>query len=78
MATVNPWKKFIGLLPGGVRLVGTVAAHDSQSGTSLIALRNGSQIAARGTDVPIGARCFVVDGQITGPAPELPQYDVEV
>ena len=37
MATVNPWKKFIGLLPGGVRLVGTVAAHDSQSGTSLIA-----------------------------------------
>lgn len=73
MATVNPWKKFIGLLPGGVRLVGTV-----ESGTSLITLRNGSQIAARGTDVPVGARCFVVDGQITGPAPELPQYDVEV
>lgn len=78
MATVNPWKKFIGLLPGGVRAVGTVTAVDIASGTSTVELRNGVSIAARGTGMAVGSRAFVVDGQITGPAPELPQYDVEV
>lgn len=78
MATVNPWKKFIGLLPGGVRIVGTVASVSTATGSSIVTLRNGSQITARGVDVAQGARCFIVDGQITGPAPELPQYDIEV
>ena len=78
MATVNPWKKFVGLLPGGMRAVGTVASVSTATGSSLVTLRNGSQITARGVDVPAGSRCFIVDGQITGPAPELPQYDVEV
>ena len=77
MATVNPWKKFVGLLPGGVRAVGTVASVSTATGSSLVTLRNGSQITARGIDVPAGSRCLVVDGQITGPAPGLPQYDVE-
>ncbi|MDV7210935.1 hypothetical protein [Azotobacter beijerinckii] len=67
MATVNPWKKFIGLLPGGVRTVGTVMAVNTARGTSTVELRNGISITARG-----------IDGQITGPAPELPQYDIEV
>lgn len=26
MATVNPWKKFIGLLPGGSKMVGEVVS----------------------------------------------------
>lgn len=78
MATVNPWKKFIGLLPGGVRAVGTVTAVDIASGTSTVELRNGVSIAARGTGMAVGSKAFVVDGQITGPAPELPQYDIEV
>lgn len=78
MATVNPWKRFISLLPGGQRAVGTVASINSLSGTSIVTLRNGSQIAAVGTGVAVGQKCFMADGQITGPAPQLPQYDIEV
>ncbi|SFL23677.1 hypothetical protein [Azotobacter beijerinckii] len=78
MATVNPWKKFIGLLPGGVRTVGTVTAVNTARGTSTVELRNGIGITARGIDVAVGSKAFIVDGQITGPAPDLPQYDIEV
>lgn len=78
MATVNPWKKFIGLLPGGVRAVGTVTSVNATSGMSTIIMRNGTRIAARGISVPVGTKAFVEDGQVIGPAPNLPQYDVEV
>lgn len=78
MATVNPWKRFISLLPGGSRTVGEVISISTATGTSIIELRNGVQIAARGTDVAVGLKAFIIDGQITGQAPSLPQYDVEV
>jgi len=78
MSTVNPWKRFIGLLPGGTRTVGTVASINLQTSTSTITLRNGSQMTAKGTSVPVGLRAFVVDGQVTGQAPALVQYEVEV
>jgi len=78
VATVNPWKRFIGLLPGGTRTVGTVASINNFAGTSIITLRNGSQMTARGTSVPVGQKAFVVDGQVMGQAPTLPQYEVEV
>lgn len=78
MATVNPWKRFIGLLPGGSRTVGTVASINLQAGTSTVTLRNGSQMTAKGTGVLVGRKAFVVDGQVAGPAPELVQYDLEV
>lgn len=78
MAIVNPWKRFIGLLPGGTRLIGSVTAVHAAQGTSTLSLRNGSTVTVRGTSVPIGTKAFVVDGQITGPAPSLPQYDIEV
>jgi hypothetical protein len=78
MATVNPWKKFIGLLPGGVRSVGEVISINTITGTSIVELRNGGQISARGVGVAVGLKAFIIDGQITGQAPSLPQYDVEV
>ncbi|MEJ6655674.1 MAG: hypothetical protein QNL70_06690 [Pseudomonas sp.] len=78
MSTVNPWKRFIGLLPGGTRTVGTVSSVDLQTGTSIITLRNGSQISAKGTGVSRGLKAFVVDGQVAGVAPGLVQYEVEV
>lgn len=78
MATVNPWKRFISLLPGGSRAVGEVISVSTATGTSILELRNGVQIAARGVEVAVGLKAFVVDGQITGPAPSLPQYDIEV
>lgn len=78
MATVNPWKRFIGLLPGGTRAVAEVISIDTDSATSIVQLRNGVQIQANGVSVPVGSNAFLVDGTITGPAPALPQYDVEV
>ncbi|AQZ96624.1 hypothetical protein ACFSB1_11070 [Halopseudomonas phragmitis] len=78
MSTVNPWKRFIGLLPGGSRAVGTVASVSLQTGTSIITLRNGNQISAKGTSVGQGLKALVVDGRVVGSVPSLPQYDVEV
>ena len=78
MATVNPWKRFIGLLPGGERTVGTVANINASAGTSTLTLRNGVAVVVQGTSVGVGQKAFVSDGQITGQAPSLPQYDVEV
>lgn len=75
---VNIWKKFIGLLPGGSRVVGTVVFVNTVKGTSTVELRDGAQFAATGTDVPVGFKAIVTDGVITGRAPALPQYDVEV
>lgn len=78
MATVNPWKRFISLLPGGSRVVGTVTYVSTLNGTTTVQLRNGSDITAFGVSVAAGNKCFVKDGQVIGPAPNLPQYDVEV
>ncbi len=78
MATVNPWKRFISLLPGGSRVVGTVTYVSTTAGTTTVQLRNGSDITAFGVSVAAGNKCFVKDGQVIGPAPNLPQYDVEV
>lgn len=78
MATVNPWKRFIGLLPGGAKTVGEVVSIDTAAGTSVVQLRTGSQVVARGTSVAAGQIAFLVDGQVMGQAPSLPQYDFEV
>lgn len=78
MATVNPWKRFIGLLPGGSRTVGTVANVNTAAGTSAVTLRNGVQVVVQGTSVGAGQKAFITDGRITGQAPSLPQYDIEV
>ncbi|MCP3432985.1 hypothetical protein [Stutzerimonas stutzeri] len=78
MATTNPWKRFIGLLPGDVRTVATVRSIDSTSGISEVELRTGTRITVRGIDVPVSSKAYIADGTITGPAPELPHFDVEV
>lgn len=78
MATVNPWVRFRNLLPGGSRSVGEVISISTATGTSIVELRNGVQISAPGVDVAVGLKAFIIDGQITGQAPSLPQYDVEV
>lgn len=75
---VNIWKQFIGLLPGGSRIVGRVVFINTITGMSTVELRDGSQFAATGTDIPVGTNAIVVDGVITTHAPDLPQYDVEV
>ncbi|MDP2444153.1 hypothetical protein [Pseudomonas sp.] len=78
MATVNPWKRFIGLLPGGVRTVATVMSINSSAGISEVELRTGTRVTVRGVDVPVSGKAYIADGVITGPAPSLPHYDVDV
>lgn len=78
MATVNPWKRFIGLLPGGVRTVATVISINPAAGISEVELRTGARVTVRGVDVPVNGKAYIADGVITGPAPSLPHYDVDV
>lgn len=78
MATVNPWKKFIGLLPGGAKTVGEVVNVNTSAGTTVVELRTGSRVVVRGTSVAVGQNAFISDGQVMGQAPSLPQYDFEV
>lgn len=78
MATTNPWKRFIGLLPGGVRTVAIVRSIDTTTGLSQVELRTGTRVTVRGVDVPINSNAYIADGTITGPAPALPHFDVDV
>jgi len=78
MATVNPWKRFIGLLPGGVRTVAIVRSIDATAGISTAELRTGTRVTVRGVDVPVGSKAYIADGTITGPAPSLSHLDVDV
>lgn len=78
MATINPWKRFIGLLPGGVRTVAIVRSINAPAGLSEVELRTGTRVTVRGVDVPVNSKAYIADGVITGPAPALPHYDVDV
>ena len=78
MATINVWKRFIGLLPGGVRTVATVRSINTSAGLSEVELRTGTRVTVRGVDVPVNSKAYVADGVVTGPAPSLPQFDVDV
>ncbi|MDH0894216.1 MULTISPECIES: hypothetical protein [unclassified Pseudomonas] len=78
MATVNPWKRFIGLLPGGIRTVAIVRSINAAAGMSEVELRTGTRVTVRGVDVSVGTRAYIADGVITGPAPDLPHLDVDV
>ncbi|MCQ4245548.1 hypothetical protein CXK93_12390 [Stutzerimonas decontaminans] len=78
MATTNPWKRFIGLLPGGVRTVATVMSINTAAGISEVELRTGTRVTVRGVDVPVSSKAYIADGLITGPAPDLPHFDVDV
>lgn len=78
MATTNPWKRFIGLLPGGVRTVATVQSINATTGISEVELRTGTRVTVRGVGVAVNDKAYIADGVITGPAPSLPHYDVDV
>ena len=58
MATVNPWKRFIGLLPGGVRTVATVISINPTAGISEVELRTGTRVTVRGVDVPVSGKAY--------------------
>lgn len=74
MNTVNPWHKFKGLLPGGSRAVVTVVSVNAAEGVSTVTLRNGSTLKVRGAGVSAGNNALLVDGELRGTVPALPQF----
>ena len=72
---LNPYKALRALLPDAPLQVGTVDSYSA--GVASITLPGGGLITARGTTT-VGARVFVRDGVIEGPAPTLPIELIEV
>jgi hypothetical protein len=75
--SVNPWRKFTGLLPGNLRAVVTITANNAD-GTSQATSRDGTPIVVKGEGVGPGSPALIVDGQISAQVPALPQTSVEV
>ena len=74
---MNVWSQFKKLLPSHALLAGEVTAHNAD-GTSMVRLPDGKELKVFGTSVGIGSYAFVRGGEIVGPAPSLPIYNVEV
>jgi len=77
MATVNPWVKFASLMPKPVRRIGQVVSTDPALGRAVIRLRNGDQLLVLGS-AEVDAWVWVEDSRITGPAADLPYYEMIV
>ena len=75
--SVNPWRKFQQLLPGGLRTVGVVASNNGD-GTSTVTLRDGSNITVAGEGVVQGDSALIVDGVLGAKVPALVQVGVTV
>jgi hypothetical protein len=75
--TVNPWRRFKNLLPGGARTVVTITALNGD-GTSQATLRDTTAILVKGESVAAGQKALVVDGEVRQQVPSLPQTAVEV
>lgn len=71
----NLYRQFVALIPPRVRLVGDVTAIEE--GLATITLPSGAFVRARG-QTTMGARVFVRDGVIEGPAPNIPLQVIEV
>lgn len=74
--TPNQWAKFRRLLPEDPLLVGTVSGGNA-AGTVTVDLVGGGNVRVRG-DAAIGATVYIRGGQIEGPAPDLPAFDIPI
>jgi len=55
-----------------------VMSINTSAGISEVELRTGTRVTVRGVDVAVSGKAYIADGVITGPAPSLPHYDVDV
>lgn len=74
---IDVWKQFAGLLPSQTVLLATVSAINTD-GTSSLTTPEGGTLRALGTSVGVGSNVYVQFGRITGPAPNLPTYNLTV
>ncbi|MCR9089884.1 MAG: hypothetical protein NXI11_00845 [Proteobacteria bacterium] len=72
----NPYRQFLRLLPRRPLLVGEITATNSD-GTVDVTLPDGKVVRVRGSGT-VGDRVFVQDGEVRGPAPNLPTFSVSV
>ena len=75
--SVNPWRAFQQLLPGGSQSVVTITANNGD-GTSNATARDGTPMVVKGENVAPGLPALIVDGEIKTAVPALPQTTAEV
>ena len=75
--SVNPWRAFQNLLPGGSQSVVTIVSNNGD-GTSSATTRDGTPIVVKGESVAPTQQALVVDGEIKAQVPALPQSSAEV
>lgn len=75
MAT-NIFARFRRLLPDSPTIIATVSSVGAD-GTSMVLTSGGGAMRVFGDDVAVGAKAFVRDGAIIGPAPDLPYYELQ-
>lgn len=73
----NLFSRFAKLTQQEPLLIGAVTAHNSD-GTSTVTLPGGGVIRVRGIDVAVGQNAFIKAGEISGQAPNLPSYVLDV
>ncbi len=74
---MNLWKEFQSLLPQDPVTYGRVLSHNAD-GTSRVELPGGVVVMADGTPVAVGGHVWMQAGRVTGEAPDLPSFSVDV
>ena len=72
----NLWREFARLLPDAPLLLGSVLA-DHGDGTVTVELMAGGLLRVTGSG-EVGSRVFVRNGDVIGPAPNLPMVAIEI
>ena len=75
--SVNPWRAFQQLLPGGSQAVVSITSNNGD-GTSNATTRDGTAIVVKGEGVAPPGQALIVDGEISVQVPALPQSSAEV
>ena len=75
--SVNPWRAFQNLLPGGSQSVVTIT-NNNGDGTSDATARDGTPIVVKGEGVEPPNQALIVDGEISAQVPALVQTTAEV
>lgn len=73
---LNPYKRLVELLPQYPRLIGTVIAVDGAD--VLLEQLGGGQQRAVGEGLSVGDKVFFRNGAVEGPAPNLPEVEIEL
>ncbi|MCB1809991.1 MAG: hypothetical protein KDJ99_33905 [Candidatus Competibacteraceae bacterium] len=74
----NLWAEFQALFTQSPTWIGTVVQHIGSDYSNVQLINGGSLIRAKGQSIAIGQRCYVKDGEIIGPAPNILVVDIIV